>query len=209
MHINMKKSFLLFLTIFALFQVVDAQTTVEKIRKHYNEINSNVAEMATWTEEYPVPTFYHVEIQENYPGTGKHKEDVYIYHDEIHEESEDDAPKIFPPKRIEFVTVKYNFAARNFYREYLYDEKGNVEFIYAFNEYDLDDLDWEYRFYFNDGKLIKAIVKQKSSGSNEEFKEVYNGTSIPKEHSEYYEGFLDKSKHYKKMFDIISDEQHY
>lgn len=205
----MKKTFLLLITFFAVFIVADAQTVEEKIRKHYTDVKDRVAEMATWEEEYPVPTFYHVEIQENYPGTGRHKEDVYIYHDEIHDESEDDESVIFPPKRIEFVTVKYNFAARNYYQEYLYDEKGNVEFIYAFNEFDLDYLDWEYRFYFNGGKLIKAIVKQRQTGSNNEFKEVYNGTTIPKKHSEYYKGFLAKSKHYKEMFKIISDEQHY
>ena len=30
------------------------------------------------------------------------------------------------------LTAKYNFAAREYYEEYLYDDKGQVMFIYAY-----------------------------------------------------------------------------
>ena len=206
----MKRILTTFVCFVALIQFTMGQTAIDRIRTHYSELKSYVAEMATWDEEYPVPTFYHVKIQENYPGTGRHEEDVYIYHEIIEPEDED---VIFPPKRISFVTTKYNFAARVFYEEYLYDEKGNIEFIYGSNPYDLDDKAWEYRFYFNGGKLIKSIVKNRpyiDGGANMgEYEVAYEGSGISKSFEDIYKSYLAKSKRFKKLFEAVSDVQCY
>lgn len=206
----MKRIFIMFAIMFSIASMSFGQQTIDKIRTHYNEMRSYVDQMATWDEEYPVPTFYHVKIQENYPGTGRHEEDVYIYHDIVEPVADD---VIFPPKRISFVTSKYNFAARGFYEEYLYDEKGNIEFIYGFAEYDEEDKDWEYRFYFKDGKPIKCIVKNRGyvdgNADSKGFSVVYEGSSVSKKFENIYKGFLGKSKKFKTLFSAVADVQCY
>ena len=70
---------------------------------------------------------------------------------------------------------------REFYEEYLYDDNGSIAFIYAkhpylsFGEND-EDMDYEFRFYFNKGKLINAIVKKSALGKGE-YKEDYSEKS--------------------------------
>ncbi len=200
----------IFLVLFVLtIQMSVAQSDIERIRTHYGEMKSYIEEMAKWDAEYPVPTYYKVQIQENYPGTGRHEEEVYIYHE--FEPADEDV--IFPPKRISFVTSKYNFALRNFYEEFLYDENGEIEFIYVFLPYEIDDMDWELRFYFKDGKLIKSILKSRNvQGDRHEagaLKVVYDGVSVPKKYEDYYKAYFDKSKRYKQLFESISAVQHY
>lgn len=199
----MKKTLSLFVCFMAMVQFATAQTAIENIRKHYNEVKQLTTTMADpykfpaeMDDDHPtVPCYYHLNIEENYPGTGMHHEDVFIYHDEM------EAPdgEVFPPKRISFVTAKYNFAASNFYEEYLYDKNGRPEFIYAIMSSDNEFQDIEYRFYITAGKLIKAIVKTRSS-ANADFKEVHNAASVPAKYNSNYQQFLKKADQYKKLF---------
>lgn len=208
----MKKALFLFVCLMAMVQFAAAQTAIENIRQHYNNVKQLTTTMAD-PYKFPaemdddhstVPCYYHLNIEENYPGTGMHHENVYIYHDEM------EAPdgEVFPPKRISFVTVKYNFAARNFYEEYLYDKNGRPEFIYVIMPEDVEDLDTEYRFYFSSGKLIKAIVKTRSS-ANDEFKEVHNAASVPAKYKQNYQYFLNKADQYKKLFQAVYAAQRF
>ena len=200
------KKLILFIFAAIMATSAQAQTAVDAIRKHYDAMKSQIAEMGNYEGEYPVPTYYHVQIKENYPGTGPHFENIYIYHDEV--ESAEDV--IFPPKRIEFVTTSYNFAARQYYEEYLFDKKGNLEFLYARSVME-DDYDREYRLYLRGGKAVKAIVKERpvSSDENASFKTVYEGASIPKQYNRSFQGYIGKSKRFKALFSAVADVQCY
>ena len=208
----MKKTLFLIVCLMAMSPFANAQTAIAKIRKHYNDVKQLTTTMAD-PYKFPaemdenhstVPSYYHLNIEENYPGTGMHHENVFIYHDEV----EGRAEEVFPPKRISFVTVKYNFAASNFYEEYLYDKSGRPEFIYVTMPEDADFQDTEYRFYFSSGKLIKAIVKTRSS-ENADFKEVHNAASVPAKYNSNYQLFLKKADQYKKLFQAVYAAQRF
>lgn len=206
--------------VFAIFgmlaQLVVAQDAVEQIRTHYKAVKARIDEMEKGSLDYPFPKYFEVKIKENYPGTGPHEEDVHIYQVVEDGYGED---VIFPPCRIDFVTVGYNFAVRNYYEEYLYDKKGNIELIYAYNPWDEDDMAWEYRFYLNNGKPFKTIVKKcpisdtyinnDEFGKGTNFKEVYNGKGVPKEYKKVYQSYLNSASYYKKLHDAVYNTQHY
>ena len=208
----MKRTVFILAAFMAVSQLVSAQTSIENIRKHYNDTKEWVDGMADpyvfpldASEEKPnVPNYYLVNIEENYPGTGMHHEKVYIYHVDIEGSSQEE---IFPPQRIDFAKTNYNFAAREFYEEYLYDEKGRVEFIYA--KQCVDDVfeDTEFRFYFNAGKLIKVIIKTRAN-DGEEYKETFNGTKVPERYKRQYNSLTNKAGLIKKMFDAVNVYQH-
>ena len=103
-------------------------------------------------------------------GTGRHDELVTMYY------FEEDIPgqEWMSTRSLHFATVKYNFAAREFYEEYLYDEKGNLEFIYARNADVADFKGGDFRFYFQNGKLIKALLSVRNP-ETEKYEQVYSG----------------------------------
>ena len=80
----MKKTLSLFVCFMAMVQFATAQTAIENIRKHYNEVKQLTTTMADpykfpaeMDDDHPtVPCYYHLNIEENYPGTGMHHEDV-------------------------------------------------------------------------------------------------------------------------------------
>ena len=193
-----------------------AQDAIEQIRTHYKAVKARIDEMEKGSLDYPFPKYFEVKILENYPGTGPHEEDVHIY--QVEEEGYDE-DVIFPPCRIDFVTVGYNFAVRKYYEEYLYDKKGNIELIYAYDPWDADDMAWEYRFYFNNGKPIKTIVRQcpitdtylnnDDFGKGTNFKEVYNGKTVPKKYKRIYQNYLNSATRYKNLHDSVYATQHY
>ena len=184
---------------------VSAQDAVSTIRKHYTETQQMVAQYAEWEKEgewtMPCPMYYEVNIKQNLPGTGYHKEWIRLYfYEKENEEWEADEPMLF--RNIHFVTAKYNYAAREFYDEYLFDEKGNLEFIFARNA-DIDDFKGgEYRFYFKDGKLIKDIVSVRNPAT-EKYEQKYTGTKVPEEYESDYKDYLGKAEHYKDLFKTI------
>ena len=106
-----------------------AQNTTEKIRQEYASVHEWISHMMP-NEEGETgmpPEYYELNVIQNLPGTGPHREVVRMFYGE--EEAAEDV--IYPPHYLRFATAMYNFAAREFYEEYLYDEKGRVMFIYA------------------------------------------------------------------------------
>ena len=184
---------------------VSAQDAVSTIRKHYTETQQMVAQYAEWEKEgdwtMPCPMYYEVNIKQNLPGTGYHKEWIRLYfYEKENYEGQPDEPMLF--RNIHFVTAKYNYAAREFYDEYLFDEKGNLEFIFARNA-DIDDFKGgEYRFYFQKGKLIKAIVSVRNPAT-EKYEQKYTGMKVPEEYESDYKDYLGKAEHYKDLFKTI------
>ncbi|MBP5409900.1 MAG: hypothetical protein J6Y46_07045 [Prevotella sp.] len=199
------KRIIIFIGMMACVLTVSAQDAVSAIRKHYTETQEMVKQYAEWEKEgewtMPCPMYYEVNIKQNLPGTGYHKEWIRLYfYEKENEEWEADEPMLF--RNIHFVTAKYNYAAREFYDEYLFDEKGNLEFIFARNA-DIDDFKGgEYRFYFKDGKLIKVIVSVRNL-ETEKYEQKYTGAKVPADYESDYNNYLGSAEHYKELFKTI------
>lgn len=203
---NMKQTVIMLLCLVAGWQAARAQNTVESIRQRYAAqkecIASHTGENANDGSEWP--EYYHMEASQFLPATGGHKEDTYMYFGEREEEA------IYPSHFITFATTKFNYAAREYYMEFLYDPDGKVAFIYAYDpmvaEDDMgDDLEYEFRFYLNKGKLLKAIVKNKPMGTTA-FVDVYSGTAPKPFFTRMMQGFLDKAEKIRQMFIAIENE---
>ena len=113
-----------------LSEPAGAQDFKKAIRQHYVDAKTYVDDIqavAAGGDIYPVPQCFTTHITQNLPGTGYHQEDISMYYREIL--SSDD--QIYPSLALEFATKKYNFAAREFYEEYLYDDKQQIQFIFA------------------------------------------------------------------------------
>ncbi len=205
----MRKRIILLLCVLACLQTSWAQNTMESIWQRYTDIKEYIANH-TGTNDYDGSDwaeYYHVEARQFLPGTGGHKEDVYMYWNEREEE------KIYPSHYLTFATTKYNYAAIEYYEEYLYDDDGNVAFIYAHDPYfsfkdSEGGKEYEFRFYLNKGKVIQAIIKHRDNGQ-EQYSEVYSGRSLRKEHLAVFEGYLEKSKRIHQMFIGIENEAYH
>ena len=193
-------STILALALSALSEPAGAQDYKKAIRQHYADAKTYVEDIcaaASDGENYPVPRCFSTQIRQNLPGTGYHQEDISMYYRE--EFSSDD--QIYPSLALEYATKKYNFAARNYYEEYLYDEKQQIQFIFATTPDLAPDADHtcEVRFYFRDGKLAEVLVKKRPLSGGEPTT-VYSGKNVPEEYSEYYRARYDSSELIKRLF---------
>ena len=97
-----------------------AQDAVSVIRKHYTETQQKIE--AIEKEEIP-QEYYEVKILQNLPGTGPHQEVMRLYYNvKDNEDWQPDEPML--TRDLHFVTWKYNYAAREFYEEYLQTHTG-------------------------------------------------------------------------------------
>ena len=185
----MKKTVISILLCAAFVMCAQAQKrTVESIRQTYAEVHEWISHMMPNDEGETgmPPEYYELNVIQNLPATGKHEEKVRMFYGEI--ESEDDP--IYPDHYLRFATAKYNFAAREFYEEYLYDDKGRVMFIYAITpDVELGAVTpYEIRMWFDGERMLRLSVKKLDDPagyidiatlSKAKFKEVYSGNSIP------------------------------
>lgn len=219
----MKKTILLLLCLMAYTTICFSQNTVETIRKRYadakayieshKDTEENLYDGATW------PIYYHLEARMWLPGTGGHIEDIYFYYDEKEvDEDEEGEPVIYAPHYLTFVTTKYNFAAREYYEEYLFDEDGQLAFAYLYDpmwsepepedvqavsaDTMVPDKEHEFRFYFNKGKLLRAIIKNRDD-NKKPFSEVYSGTNLKDIYIGVQETAVEKANNYLQLFNDI------
>ena len=205
----MKKRFplLMLLTLLSL-HIGWAQNTVESIRQRSTEAKE-YARTHTGSDLYDGADFgeyYHLEARQWLPGTGGHIENTYLYYDEV--DSDDDV--IYKPHWLKFVTKRFNYAAREYYQEFLYDADGKVAFIYAYDpmtqlEGDENDSQYEFRFYFSKGRPIKAIVKRKQ-GDDKEFRQVYDDNAILPAYRQPYNELLTAAHTIRQLFTDIEKE---
>ena len=192
-----------------------AQQTVEHIRKAYQDVHEMIDHMTPKGDDMPAmpPEYFDLQVVQNLPATGGHKENIRMYYGELEPEEEGDP---YPPHYLRFVTSKYNFAAREFYEEYLYDDKGQVMFIYALTpDVTLGEL-WPYelRMWFDGKRLIRFMAKKAegpldnadiASLRKATFKEEYSGTAIPEKFLEEVERCQERAKRFLTMFKGIDD----
>lgn len=191
-----------------------AQNTIESIRKKYQGVQEWIGEMSDNFPSEGIPSeYYHLHVAQNLPGTGPHHENVRMYYGE--EDGEEG--EVYPPHYLEFVTAKYNFAAREFYEEYLYDDKGNVMFIYALTPDVLDNGDlvpYELRMWFDGKRLLQFVIKKVEGFEDQDgidiatlrkasFKQEYAGKSIPKQYRSETDRCRERAKRFLDLFKSI------
>lgn len=185
-----------------------AQDAKQAIRQHYADAKANIAqiqELEKSGDQYPVPQTYTVVIKQNLPATGYHEETLQMFYREELESDE----QIYADLYLDFATQKYNFAAREYYQEYLYDKQGRIEFIYATEPDVINGIDYEYRFYFSQGRLIDVIVKNRKMGEGETtFNTVYQGKTVPAQYSKEYKSYVASSKSIMTVFKSIDSNRH-
>ena len=158
--------------------VAHAQYTIEDIRKSYASVKEYIAQMSGDFPTDGIPhEYYHLNVEQNLPGTGPHHEHVWMYF------GEQEVDAIYPPHYLWFTTKKYNYAVREYYEEYLYDNQGRIMFIYATNPDVVFGEIYEFRLYFDGQRLLKCIVKQRQA-DEKTYREVYNGPTIPEAYQE-------------------------
>ncbi|MBP5388017.1 MAG: hypothetical protein J6Y97_11600 [Prevotella sp.] len=185
---------------------VEAQDAKKAIRDHYAAIKEMLdlyAQLEADGEEYPVNECYKVKIIQNLPGTGRHEEDVSLYYGEV-----EGSDEIYPDHWLEFVSSSYNYAATKYYREFLFDNKGNITFIYGL-DYSVDDnKEYEFRFYFNKGKLFDVLVKSRKEGEKD-FSQEYTGKTLPAKYHSFYQQYADDIAKYGRLFEAIDGAAHH
>lgn len=185
-----------------------AQDAKQAIRQHYADAKAQIAqiqELEKSGDQYPVPQTYTVVIKQNLPATGYHEETLQMFY---REELENDE-QIYADLYLDFATQKYNFAAREYYQEYLYDKQGRIEFIYATEPDLINGIDYEFRFYFSQGRLIDVIVKNRKMGEGETtFNTVYQGKTVPAQYSKEYKSYVASSKSIMTVFKSIDSNRH-
>ena len=193
---------------------VSAQNTVESIRKEYQNVHEWMAQMGdNFPSDGIPPVYFDLRVEQNLPATGPHQENIRMYYGELESEEEGDP---YPPHYLRFVTTKYNFAAREFYEEYLYDDKGQVMFIYAITP-DVtsgDIIPYELRMWF-DGKQLLRFNAKKYNGSMTDFnistlkkgsfKDEYTGKTIPELYQNEAERCQLRAQRFLTMFKGIDD----
>jgi len=208
----MKKRLIGLLCIACCWQIGWTQNSVGSIQKRYAQQKAYIANYngndsyngADWAE------YHHLKTRQFLPGTGGHEEDLYLYWDKVERSEQAEDPDIYPLHCLTFATKKYNYAAREFYEEYMYDQDGQPAFIYGY------DMMWapedsqtyepyEFRFYLNKEKLIKVIIKKRAE-NQQAFTVVYSGTTLKKEYEEAFNTYLHSAKAISKFFLVIEKE---
>ena len=180
-----------------------AQQTVESIRKEYQAVHEMIAQMTPGGNDTPEipPEYYDLQVLQNLPGTGPHKENIRMFYGEEEQDDEEEYNP-YPPHFLRFATAKYNFAAREFYEEYLYDAKGRVLFIYALTPDVGDDMvPYELRLYF-DGEHLLRFTAKKHDGQN---KEEFSGKNIPEKFRQETNRCQQRAERFLTMFKGIDD----
>ena len=192
----------------------NAQNTIERIHKTYQSVKEGITLMS---EDFPSdgipPEYYHLRVRQNLPATGGHEENIRMYYGELESEEEGDP---YPPHYLRFATAKYNYAAREFYEEYLYDDKGQVMFIYALTpDVALGDV-WPYelRMWFDGKRLLRFNAKKYeepltyidiSTLKRGTFKDEYTGKTIPEKFSNEANRCKQSAKRYLTLFKAIDN----
>ena len=197
------QTILLLLAFCALPLTAQAQDVKKAIRAHYAEAKAYVDQVKKMEAEgfsYPVPQYFSAHVKQNLPATGFHQEEVLMYY----QERRDSDSQIYPSLYLDFAVKKYNFAAREYYEEYLYDEQGRIQFIYATAPILDYENDYEFRLYFSDGQLVELLVKRRPQGKGE-YTTVYTGKAIPEEYQSSYGGYYSMSQSVMRIFTAIND----
>ena len=194
---------------------IDAQNTIESIRKEYQAVHEMIELMKPVEDGIsPMPPeYFDLDVVQNLPATGGHHEKIRMYYGYLPAKEEGDP---YPPHYLQFTTAKYNFAAREFYEEYLYDNKGQVMFIYAITPDVVHDgkmVPYELRMWFDGKRLLRLTVKKAEGVINPDiatlkktpFIEEYSGKTIPEKYKNEADRCKERANRFLVMFKGIDD----
>ena len=194
----MKKLLLITLFFCATVLSISAQTTIQSIRKAYGEVKEHIARM-TPDEEGDIQEpkeFYELNVDQNLPATGGHHERIMLYYGELSAPDE----VIYKPHYLQFATSKYNFAAREFYEEYLYNDKGQLMFVYASTpDVIIGQMEvYELRMWFDGKRLLRFTAKTNGE-------ESFTGADIPPLFRNEVNRLKQRAQKMKALFKGIDD----
>ncbi|MBO7418883.1 MAG: hypothetical protein J6U14_08130 [Bacteroidaceae bacterium] len=189
-----KGGLLALLSMILCLPIVNAQDGIEAIRSHYYAVKQQIAHMEAG--EMPAE-YYQVKVMRNLPGSGGHEEVINMYYADREDHD------IWPSRWLELVTTHYNYAAREYYEEYLYNQNGDIAFIFARNPDVELGSEYEFRFYFEDG-LIKVNIRSRKMNTGD-FQVVYDGDEIPQEYHSFYYEFANRIKTYRMLFNTVDE----
>ncbi len=202
----MKRAAIISLLLLCCLTSAWAQRSIADIRKAYKQQKELMAQMS---DDFPAegipPQYYQLRVAQNLPGTGVHQEDVRFYYSG-HPSADEDDP--YPTHALTYASASYNFAARQFWEEYLYDDDGRVCFIYARTP----DVDFpkihELRIYLEGNRLLRFSAKEAPDasaleGDADAFKQVYEGKEIPENFADCCERLANRADANKQLFQSI------
>ena len=154
----MKKTLLAVLAALILAPAgLQAQNTTEKaiakIRKDYATANEMIKAVGDYYDGIFINSTT-LDIKEMWFPSGPHASKTEIFY--VLGNPEDWSEWSFD-RNVFFVRSKWNIAPREYYCEFLFDPKtGNPEF-YFYRVMGYDGKEYEYRYYWENGKLIRSI----------------------------------------------------
>lgn len=163
-----------------------SQDAVVKIRNRYNDFQA--AQKAKQSDDIP-QSVVTMTIKRNLPGSGPQIVTQKIYFGDDYDYEED---KLILD--VEFVSLSYNYAARNYYEEYLYDDNNNLIFAYA--RYPFEDLDGdmiEARVYYENNNIIKVLMKRKTD-KDKQYTQFYSDRKVPSKYKSKIDDLTETGK---------------
>ena len=137
--------------------------TVKEVRQKYAEAQQAIAMMDVEEHTRSQVT---LSLQRNVPAIGIQKETVTCFFENFENNKEGEWGFIYRPF---FMTVKFNAAVRQFYREFLYDTaSGKPIFVFLQQDSIRGDQKDETRYYFGPSGLISENIKGERIMSQQE-----------------------------------------
>jgi hypothetical protein len=140
------KTFLSFLIIIFAINLQAQEETLKKIRERYAQVNDEDAGYRT----------HYLELNTMQAAIGLQTTKVAFRYSAYQSD-----PEEYPDKldyTLAKISVDYNISdGMEYHTEYLFDENQNLIFYYRKAEGQWEN--YQYRYYFNKGKLIKVIIK--------------------------------------------------
>ena len=161
------KRFLLIILLLSLAAAAGAQeglpTTVKEVRQKYADAQQYIALM---DQEEHIRSQVTLSLQRNVPAIGIQKKTVTCFFENFENDKEGEWGFIYRPF---FMTVKFNAAVRQFYREFLYDTaSGKPIFVFLQQDSIRGDQKDETRYYFGPSGLISENIKGERIMSQQE-----------------------------------------
>lgn len=172
---------------------VSAKESVADIRSLYQTAKKAAAKADKGGSEYgEIPHKITTTLTRVWCGSGYQK---CVYNLYINDEECEDGnlnPALY------FATASWNWAAREYYIETLWNKKKEpVFFFYKATSDDMKNLN-EYRLYFTNKKLFKVLIRKDG-------KDVFSGNSVPKEYiPNGFNSLINSDKTIKLFNDLFS-----
>ncbi|MCK9255171.1 MAG: hypothetical protein M0Q45_07790 [Bacteroidales bacterium] len=148
----MKRKIFISLLIFSLFslpkiysQDQDVEKHIQKIRKDYNLIKSQISSLEKDGSEGELYCLHTIDNKygKSYPTVGEYKEEFWFYYDFNYELEYNVKP------RLRMIIGEIKFSINNIYIETLFNENGEI--LFAFEQSD----DIAKRLYYNENNIIR------------------------------------------------------